>query len=93
MDDQDAQLQQLIQTTCQHPPGSLQRRQGLNRIIAMIQRSRKLFRDAIPDYEDALQQTWIYFCRNLCEAATGQAYDPALGSVSTWLNAYLVVPE
>jgi len=89
MNDPDWQLHHLIQATCQHPLGSLERRQGLNRVIGMIQRSRKLLRDSVPEYEDALQQTWIYFCRNLCEAGTGQAYDPALASVTTWLNAYL----
>ena len=43
----------------------------------------------VPDYEDAIQQTWLYFCRNLCEATTGDAYNPERASVITWLNAYL----
>ncbi len=50
---------------------------------------KKLWRDSSPHYQDALQQTWLYFCRNVCEGATGQAYDPDLGSVTTWLNVYL----
>lgn len=31
----------------------------------------------------------MYFCRNICEATTGQAYDSNYGTVITWLNAYL----
>jgi hypothetical protein len=31
----------------------------------------------------------LYFCRNVCEGLTGQKYDPAYGTVITWLNAYL----
>ncbi len=36
-----------------------------------------------------MQQTWIYFCRNLCEGDTAEPYDPNGASVATWLNAYL----
>lgn len=45
-----------------------------------------------PYYFDALQQTWVYFCRNLCEAPatnTGRVYDPEVAMLTTWLNAYL----
>ncbi|MGK7876297.1 MAG: sigma-70 family RNA polymerase sigma factor [Xenococcaceae cyanobacterium] len=55
----------------------------------MIQQSRKLWWERSPHYEDALQQTWLYFCRNLCESVTTTAYNPDLGSVITWLNSYL----
>lgn len=59
-------------------------------MIWQIQKSGKLLRgDGVPDREDALQQTWLYFCRNLCEATTGKAYDGTKASVITWLNAYL----
>uniref|UniRef100_B8HUE5 Sigma-70 family RNA polymerase sigma factor n=1 Tax=Cyanothece sp. (strain PCC 7425 / ATCC 29141) TaxID=395961 RepID=B8HUE5_CYAP4 len=90
MDSFDQELKKLIAETCSHPVGSLERQRGLNRLVAMIQSSGKLSRTAnIPDYEDALQQTWFYFCRNLCEATTGSAYDPDQAHVITWLNAYL----
>lgn len=38
----------------------------------------------MPYYQDAVQQTWVYFCKHVCGK-----YDPELGSVPTWLNAYL----
>lgn len=84
IDELDEQLRQLVAETGKHPLGSLNRQRGLNQIIQMIQQSGKLWRNGDPDYyEDALQQTWLYFCRNLCN------YDSQKGSVITWLNAYL----
>ncbi len=82
-------LQQLIEQTCQHPPGSLERNRKLTRLILAIQASGKLWQERIPYYEEALQQTWIYLCRNLCEACTGRQYDPERAAITTWLDAYL----
>lgn len=83
-------FRQLLEETCRHSPDSLERRRGLTKIIRMIVQSGKLWREETDYYEDALQKTWIYFCQNLCEATTARsAYDPAMGSVTTWLNAYL----
>ena len=90
MDGLDEQLRLLVQETCKHPPKSRKRRQGLNKIIRLIKNSGKLWRENIPDYEDAEQQTWLYFSRNLCEANTAkQNYNPDRSSVTTWLNGYL----
>ncbi|WP_310484719.1 sigma-70 family RNA polymerase sigma factor [Chamaesiphon sp. VAR_48_metabat_403] len=36
-----------------------------------------------------MQQTWLYFCRNICEATTGERYNPDRASLITWLNNYL----
>ena len=85
----DKQLEWLIVETCQHPPGSLQRKSGLTKLIQTITRSGKLWSSQEPFYEDALQQTWIYLCRNLCEANTGKKYDSKQSQVITWLNNYL----
>jgi len=82
-------LQQLIQETCAHPPLSLERQKGLAKLVKLIQHSGKLWKEEVPHYEDALQQTWFYVCRNLCEATTGSVYDPEKGTVMTWINAYL----
>jgi hypothetical protein len=82
-----AKLKQLIQETCQHPHGSLQRQRGLTQLIRLM--TSQLWHSSAAYYPDALQQTWIYFCRNLCEATTGRAYDPEIASPITWLNAYL----
>ncbi len=83
------QLRQLVAETCSHPPGSLKRQQGLTKIIRLIERSKKLWQENQPYYEDALQQTWLYFCQNVCEGVTGEKYDPERSSVNTWLNRYL----
>lgn len=84
------QLRQLVIATCSQPRGSLERQRRLNQLIWHIQRSGKLLRGSgVPNYEDALQQTWLYFCRNLCEAVTADPYDSTKASVITWINAYL----
>jgi hypothetical protein len=83
----DQQLRDLVAQACEHPPGSPQRQKLLTQIIRLT--AGRLWRESTPYYPDALQQTWLYFCRNLCEGLTGQTYDPTYGSVVTWLNAYL----
>ncbi len=83
----DEQLRCLVAQACGHPPGSPQRQKLLTQIIRLT--SSRLWRENTSYYQDALQQTWLYFCRNVCEGLTGQKYDPTQGSVITWLNAYL----
>lgn len=80
-------LEQLVRIACGHSPGSLERQQNLTKIIRSI--APRLWRESVPYYQDALQQTWIFFCQNICEAVTGEAYNAARGSVVTWLNYYL----
>ncbi|MDV2991554.1 MAG: hypothetical protein N4J56_001208 [Chroococcidiopsis sp. SAG 2025] len=89
MEEFEVSLRQLVVETCQQKIGSLDRQRGLTRIVRSIAKSGKLWKENTLDYEDALQQTWLYFCRNLCEATTGDRYDPSRSSVTTWLNAYL----
>ena len=79
----EEQLNNLVAETCQHPQDSVERQRGLNKLIRIIQRSGKIWRDSSPDYEDALQKTWLYFCRNL------SAYDPSKASLITWFNNHL----
>ncbi|NCJ07999.1 sigma-70 family RNA polymerase sigma factor [Synechococcales cyanobacterium C] len=85
----EQQLQSLVAQACQCHPDSLERRKRLTQLICLIQESGKLWRDRSPYYEDALQQTWLFFCQNLCESGTGKQYDPKRGSILTWLNHYL----
>ncbi|AMW27894.1 hypothetical protein [Arthrospira platensis] len=86
----NGQLQSLITETCRHPPGSLKRQQGLTQLYRMIVKSGKLWRENTPYYEEVWQQTWLYFCLNLCEATTGKdKYDSDRSSITTWLNVYL----
>ncbi len=84
------ELQSLIADTCRHPPGSVERQRGLTQLYRLIVKSRKLWRESTPYYEEVWQQTWLYFCLNLCEATTAkEKYNPDRSSVTTWLNFYL----
>ncbi|MCC5598305.1 sigma-70 family RNA polymerase sigma factor [Nostoc sp. CHAB 5784] len=83
----DEHLRRLVSEACEHPSGSPQRQKLLTQIIRLS--ASRLWRESTPYYQDALQQTWLYFCRNVCEGLTGQIYNPTYGSVITWLNAYL----
>ncbi len=85
--DLDNQLRQLVEEACQHPPGSPDRQKRLTQIIRLV--SGKLWKESVPYYQDALQQTWLFFCQNLCEATTGDRYNPNRSTVTTWLNYYL----
>lgn len=87
--DLDTLLRELVGVACQYPAGHLKRQQALTQIVRLVGRSRRLWTEHSPDYEDALQQTWLYFCQNICEAGTGEQYDPDRSSVITWLNRYL----
>lgn len=78
----DQLIQQLVATACQHPPGSRERQFLLTKVIRAI--FPKLWKENTPYYDDALQQTWLFFLNNICVS-----YDPALASVASWLNAYL----
>lgn len=87
MDETESNLSQLVEEACKHPPGSAERQKNLTRIIRLT--TRKLWKESSPYYQDALQQTWVYFCQNICEGKTGEPYDPTRSSVVTWLNVYL----
>jgi hypothetical protein len=85
----EVQLQQLLLEARRYPLGHFQRQQALTAMIRLIAQSKKLWQENTPYYADALQQTWLYFCQNICEGTTGECYDPARGSITTWLNRYL----
>lgn len=87
MDKLEEQLRYLVTEACRHQAGSAERQKNLTRIVRLT--SNKLWKENTPSYQDALQQTWVYFCQNICEGNTGDPYDPTKSSVATWLNAYL----
>ena len=84
---EEEKLRCLVIEACRHRPGSAERQKSLTRIIRLT--SKKLWKENTQHYQDALQQTWVYFCQNICEGKTTEPYDPTKGSVATWLNAYL----
>lgn len=75
------ELYRLITEACQHPSGSPTRQKKLTQIIRLV--GPRLWKERTDYYEDALQQTWLFFARNLCN------YDPAKASVVVWLNNHL----
>lgn len=83
VDNLNQQLEQLVALACSYPAKSLQRRQKLNELVRLVIRSGKLWKENTPYYNDALQQTWLYFCRNL------EQYDPERSNVITWIDNYL----
>lgn len=83
VDNLNQQLEQLVALACSYPVKSLGRRQKLNELVRLVMRSGKLWKENTPYYNDALQQTWLYFCRNL------EQYNPERSSVITWLDNYL----
>ncbi|WP_375500565.1 sigma-70 family RNA polymerase sigma factor [uncultured Nostoc sp.] len=74
------QLQHLVAQACSHPAKSLMRRQKLSEIVRVVMKSGKLWKENTAYYNDALQQTWLYFCRN------PEQYNPQSCSVITWLD-------
>ncbi len=74
------QLQHLVAEACSYPTKSLMRRQKLSQIVRVVMKSGKLWKENTPYYNDALQQTWLYFCRN------PEQYNPESCSVITWLD-------
>lgn len=85
----EEEIRALVVEARRYPPGQLKRQQCLTQIIRIIEQSHKMWHENTPYYEDALQQTWVYFCQNVCEAGTGEQYDPERSSIITWLNRYL----
>lgn len=80
-------LAQLVKEACEYPRGSKKRQKILTQIVRLV--DNKLWKEHNDYYEDALQDTWIYFCQNLCDGKTGKPYDSNRASVITWLNNYL----
>lgn len=80
-------LAQLVKEACEYPHGHRKRQKKLTQIIRLV--NNKLWNENTSYYEDALQETWIYFCQNVCEGTTARPYDPDQASVVTWLNNYL----
>lgn len=74
------QLRQLMDEARSCPAADRERRQKFTEIFRLVSRSRKLWRENTPYYEDALQEMWEYCYQNLEE------YDPTIKGVITWLD-------
>lgn len=82
MENSTIDLAQLAVEICQEPPGSPLRQRKLTLMIRTV--SRKLWKENSPHYSDALQDTYVFLCRRLCDL-----YDPEKANVTTWLNSHL----
>ena len=80
-------LGELVKQACEHPHGSRKRQKILTQIIRLV--GHKLWKENTEYYEDALQETWVYFCQNICEGNTAKPYNPNQATIITWLNNYL----
>ncbi len=78
------EISQLLAEANRYEFGTVKRQQILTQIVRRIINSGMLCKNNTPNYEDALQQTLLHLCSNICEA-----YDPSRGSIITWLNTYL----
>ena len=87
MEKRSVTLSQIVKEACAHHPGSRERQKKLTQIIRLV--NHKLWQESTTYYEDALQETWVYFCQNICEGNTGKSYDPDKATITTWLNNYL----
>ena len=79
-------LSSLVLEARQYPAGSPQRQRILTDVIRQIQRSGKVWRDyqiPVDQYQEALQMTWICFCKNI------EQYDPTRANPITWFNNML----
>jgi DNA-directed RNA polymerase specialized sigma24 family protein len=88
MDELDHRLEELALAAKNYPPKSKARRKALTKLINEVQYSNKIFcrgRFDFPQevYNEALQETWLYICRNI------ENFDPSIGRVMTWINFIL----
>ncbi|MEB3295869.1 MAG: hypothetical protein VKJ24_22175 [Synechococcales bacterium] len=82
----DRHLAELVTVALAHPIGSLERQRTLTQLIAHMQQSGKIWQGSgarSEDYAEALQQTWLFLCRNL------ERYDSSKASLMTWFNNHL----
>ncbi len=83
----DEQLQNLIHEVCQHAEQTPERQKALHRLLVAVQKLPGILNSSHPDYLLALNKTWEWFCRNICEF---QPLSPSLqNSLVIWINGHL----
>lgn len=83
----DEQLKKLIDEVCCYPDPSLERQKALNRLLMVIQQLPGIYKSGHQDYLEALNQTWEWVSRKICEF---EARSPSLQqSLVVWINGYL----
>ncbi|MBD2535235.1 helix-turn-helix domain-containing protein [Nostoc flagelliforme FACHB-838] len=83
----DEQLKKLIDNVCCYPDPSPERQKALNRLLMLIQQLPGIYKSGHQDYLEALNQTWEWVSRKICEF---EARSPSFQqSLVTWINGYL----
>lgn len=57
----------LIQEVCHNPVETRQRRKAMNKLLLELQYLPGLYKSAHPDYLDALNKTWLWVIKNICQ--------------------------
>ena len=83
----DEQLEKLLEAACQHPEGSQEWRLAIHRLLIALQQLSGIKKSPHPDYLEALNQTFWWVSRNICQKFVSR------GSLSislvNWINGYL----
>ncbi|BDI15889.1 hypothetical protein ANSO36C_16910 [Nostoc cf. commune SO-36] len=98
----DEQLKKLIDDVCCYPDPSPERQKALNRLLMLIQQLPGIYKSGHQDYLEALNQTWEWMSRKICEfevrspsdsvrvASRREGVSPSFQqSLVTWINGYL----
>ncbi len=98
----DEQLRKLIDEVCCYPDPSPERQKALNRLLIVIQQLPGIYKSGHQDYLAALNQTWEWVSRKICEfearspsdsvrvASRREGVSPSLQqSLVIWINGYL----
>jgi DNA-directed RNA polymerase specialized sigma24 family protein len=81
----ETRLRYLIKKACRYSSKSLKFRHFMTEIVKTAIASGKILKNNSPDYEEALQITWLYILRNI------RTYDPnrSDSNFMRWFNSYL----
>ncbi|MBR8833880.1 MAG: hypothetical protein DSM106950_07515 [Stigonema ocellatum SAG 48.90 = DSM 106950] len=83
----DEQLQNLIKEVCQYADQTPERQKALNRLLIAIQQLRGIYKSSHQDYPQALNKTWEWVSRKICQF---EPRSPSLEqSLVVWINGYL----
>ncbi|MEM9214883.1 MAG: sigma-70 family RNA polymerase sigma factor [Cyanobacteria bacterium P01_F01_bin.150] len=81
--DLNIKLKQLIALACASAPQSSERQSHLQELHYLVTTSNRLWKEAVPYYNDAVQDMWVHCFQNLDQ------YDSDIAGVFTWLDANL----
>jgi hypothetical protein len=83
----DEQLQNLIHEVCRHADLTVERQKALNRLLVQLQQLPGIYKSAHQDYPQALNDTWQWVCRTICDFQP--RHNSVQQSLVSWINGYL----